>query len=1295
MAQNEVIVKFRITEDGNLEGIASKADKAAKSTDNLNKSRNRYSKTEKGVGQLTSNSTKAFSKQASGISSGLVPAYATLAANVFAVSAAFNALERAIQAAKLEESLVFLSRQAGDNFAMLADRLREVTGNALSAEEALRATAFATTSGFNSQQLEKFGKIADGASKALGRSMPDALDRLVRGAAKLEPEILDELGIMVRLDDAAQKYADSIGKTVGELSVFERRMAFANEIMDQGIKKYGDLNEAVEVSPFQRLAAAFSDATIGALKTLSDFVGPFASILADNMLVLGGTIAALGTSVATSMVPALVEGGDAMADLAAETADTSKQQLRSLKSFEGAPKIFDELSEKVANGTATNEEYAKLKNSLAASERGHVATLDRVTKSHGEGSKVLERKITVLGNVRNAQATLTAAELANTQATHLNTRADILNAAAKLDLRTTLTLLNVAWTQELAATTAATAGTALHTKALAFLRTGASLTVFSLKALAIATMAALPIIGAVAVAVGLLYTVVKDLFSEPPSALDEALERSAERMKELAEISDQFIEAFAKATNETERFEAALNSTAGIIRQTSEQLTELISVQRQEQTNQRVAATIKKLKAEAQLNKILKARGITLDQLNTLADAGSLASERSGRTGGESSFAGDLRDAVEARRNFLAAQKSLVEAGGSFMDPLKTAEGMLEFLISAQANLQTMRDVKILEGSSDEAEFLTGKIKDLTDVSKDLADVFASGADEATVTAAVEKARASLERINIETQDTKTAFTEAEQAVADFVASINKNKRSDLKFQEELDGMKQIIDLLKTEDLGQVIKQYEDAFKALGFEGLDPAEAKTKFKEVYKNVREAAVEFAKEPLEVAYFEAESQMMSAMGQDLSAVQAQREAVELQILNRVKLRDAAEALGDTTAAAAFETERQKLVTKELNLELEEQIKKAERLQGLGASKSATNFNATLSSDLFKKSFTADETSNTEKIGMLRDMTKGFTEDLKALGPEGAAMAAISEGVIGMTELFTTAFEEINERTLTAADGFAMAGAAISMIGNMYDQQSKAAISSIDKQIAAEKKRDGQSAQSVAKIAQLEKKKEKMERKAFETKKKFQTASAIMSTAAAIAGILSNSDTLGPFAIPLAVMVGALGAAQVAVIQGQTFEGGGSSSATAPSKVSVGNRKNTVDLARGNSPSGELAYARGASGTGSGMTNFRPTPSFTGTKYRAAGGNTAFMVGEQGPEMFVPDRPGTIVPADETEVSTQAPLNINFSINAVDGQSVEEMLLGQRGNIIGMIREAANGSGETFLESVNVLSDQYQTV
>ena len=47
-------------------------------------------------------------------------------------------------------------------------------------------------------------RVARGASLALGRDLADALDRLTRGAIKLEPEILDELGIMVRLDDAVE-----------------------------------------------------------------------------------------------------------------------------------------------------------------------------------------------------------------------------------------------------------------------------------------------------------------------------------------------------------------------------------------------------------------------------------------------------------------------------------------------------------------------------------------------------------------------------------------------------------------------------------------------------------------------------------------------------------------------------------------------------------------------------------------------------------------------------------------------------------------------------------------------------------------------------------------------------------------------------------------------------------------------------------------------------------------------------------------------------------------------------------
>lgn len=75
---------------------------------------------------------------------------------------------------------------------------------------------------------------------------------------------------------------------------------------------------------------------------------------------------------------------------------------------------------------------------------------------------------------------------------------------------------------------------------------------------------------------------------------------------------------------------------------------------------------------------------------------------------------------------------------------------------------------------------------------------------------------------------------------------------------------------------------------------------------------------------------------------------------------------------------------------------------------------------------------------------------------------------------------------------------------------------------------------------------------------------------------------------------------------------------------------------------------------------------------------------MVGEQGPELFVPEVPGRIVPNDD--VSSGGPTNVSFNISTVDATGVEDLLVAQRGNIIGMIRQAANSYGQDFVESVD---------
>jgi hypothetical protein len=47
------------------------------------------------------------------------------------------------------------------------------------------------------------------------------------------------------------------------------------------------------------------------------------------------------------------------------------------------------------------------------------------------------------------------------------------------------------------------------------------------------------------------------------------------------------------------------------------------------------------------------------------------------------------------------------------------------------------------------------------------------------------------------------------------------------------------------------------------------------------------------------------------------------------------------------------------------------------------------------------------------------------------------------------------------------------------------------------------------------------------------------------------------------------------------------------------------------------------------------------------------------------------------------------VNFTVSAIDATSFNDMLADQRGNIISIIREAANSYGQPFLEGVNTIT------
>ena len=394
--------------------------------------------------------------------------------------------------------------------------------------------------------------------------------------------------------------------------------------------------------------------------------------------------------------------------------------------------------------------------------------------------------------------------------------------------------------------------------------------------------------------------------------------------------------------------------------------------------------------------------------------------------------------------------------------------------------------------------------------------------------------------------------------------------------------------------------------------------------------------------------------------------------------------------------------KLVEKQIGLERSQGLINTGRtagaaaaaLQGQGNLRAIEEAGVGGENDRFKDQEEKDKAAEEAALAMRRSIMEGLATDFAALGPDGELVGSVIQGSLAVSDAWTTAFERIGENgkdwKANTQEVLGAVGASIGALSNMYAASSRASIASVDQQIAAEKKRDGNSAKSVAKIAALEKKKEAMAKKAFEMNKKMQIASTIISTASAVMAVLSEDAKkgLGSLAIPMAVAVGAMGAAQVAMIAKQSFQGGsGSASAggSAPKAISMGKRNNTVDVSQRPS-GGELAYLRGARGTGTNANDF--TPAFYGRKMRAMGGAVAgYTVGEQGPELFVPEVPGTIVPNDD--MAAGQPINVNFNVQAIDSASFNDALTVQRGNIISIIREAANGYGEGFLEQVDIES------
>lgn len=1305
MANNTIQVTYKVNEDGSLEKIATKANKAAAATENLNKKKSTYNKQEKGVGQLTSNSTKAFAKQASSINGGLVPAYATLAANVFAVTAAFGVLQRAASVQQLEAGLMAVGRSGGANLKIVSEGLREVTALAVSTQEAMEATAIATSAGFSESQILSLGEVAKGASLALGRDMADALTRLTRGTSKLEPELLDELGIFVKLEQATTEYAARLGKSADELTQFERRQAFVNAAIDEGQKKFGTLNEFVDANPYDKLAASFADLTKNALNFVNNVITPFVSFLAESPIALVGLFAAFASGIVGQILPSIQASAEsakaASKQLAVQASKASKVVSEDYKkaaasvvsSWKTVPKSLEAIEDKFKKGTYSAKELKLAITRLKQSEKLRAAA---AVSSDKKVAAVRAKELAEVKALRIEMERLKLAESSRFTASAAGIKAQRGSVAAGLTARglSEMDRANGIMQKFGVATRYSNLQFANLGRTAGFLpkvSVGLRAAAGAARLFGSALLSAIPIIGQILVFGPLIYDAFKWLFTTPPSLLDKELEKAAKRYEEFDSVIDQLAISYSKATQRTQAFTAALKPGVGLLKQTREQIEAIANAQQNEADQAVRSAQTKVIMAQIALDRAEKEN-----------------KEKAGKEGPTVLFTKSERRLNSSIAALTAAkkeaEKALQEAQDIVLDE-KAIEGVLTGIGELKSGFTAMQ--KVVEPGTSEFNMYKSSLEELDKVL------------EIAISGNIPKAIELLKTLETRYEAEAGANDAAVEIMQKFAAAAAKAKTPTGEFAETIKLLTEANNNLASAKAPETIAQFSKAFDRFGISydktigdlergdiiTPEQLESLNSAKEELKKIEERYEAFNLSAKNIAVSQEEMAMqareLALAGQTSLALEKQLEAAKAQTAHLEEKKALTSIDNNKTIEEKNAAILSLLKAQTAEMELQEKIRKqvvsdVTRLMGgdMGAVEDVLSMMERDKNKMIAKGTTTAEgegmsVSSTseifkftpESIQTLNQAMQPMMDNLAKLGPEGELMATLTQSAFTMTEVFTGAFEQMSEGSFGLVEGIGVAASAIQALGSIQAAQGKAAVANIDKQIEAEKKRDGQSAQSLAKIAQLEKKKEAMERKNFERDKKMKMASVVASTAV---GIMKAYEQGGMLGFVTGSIIAAIGAMQLSTIAGTSYDGGATSAPQGPSKISIGNRQNSVDLAKARSPSGEIAYARGEQGTGSGMTNY--TPAFTGMKYRASGGNVGLMVGEQGPEMFIPDRPGTVVPADDTQAFTGQPVNVNFSIQAVDSAGVEDLLRVQRGNIIGMIREAANSHGELFLENIN---------
>lgn len=265
MAKNQVEIEY-LAKD-NVSKVLDKIEKKNKKTGREIQKGSK--KTEASFNGVTNSIGKL------GLAGTLSLAALATAVGAFTISSIKNFLE-------YERAYNQMTLLVGDGTDDLIKRLRAASSGMISTLDLVKSANRSLALGLSQAQLPELLEAATARAKIMGITATQAFNDIATGVGRQSRMILDNLGIILDLEKAYKSYSREIGKTVEELTDFERKAAISNSIIEETSAVV--LQQALQtddlLTSIERLKAGLTDFTVSALSGMKELTNEIEALTA-------------------------------------------------------------------------------------------------------------------------------------------------------------------------------------------------------------------------------------------------------------------------------------------------------------------------------------------------------------------------------------------------------------------------------------------------------------------------------------------------------------------------------------------------------------------------------------------------------------------------------------------------------------------------------------------------------------------------------------------------------------------------------------------------------------------------------------------------------------------------------------------------------------------------------------------------------------------------------------------------------------------------------------------------------